>query len=146
MTFTDGRTITSATLNGGSSVTVASGEAIKAVVNVTTNNSGGNQNWRSTGWLIATAQVTCVDHADHNGSGSYSETFEIKAPTVAGTYNAYFIAYSDSGCANQQSVPLVLTNGVTVEPVDTTKPTVSINSATGDPTNAATIPCCSDVQ
>ena len=50
ITFTDSRTITSATLNGGTSVTVAPGASITAVVNVTTAPGGGNQNWHSTGW------------------------------------------------------------------------------------------------
>ena len=143
ITFTDSRTITSVTLNGGSTVTVSPSASITAVVNVTTANGGGNQNWRSTGWLIATSApgaVICIDDTDHEGSGSYSETFTITAPAAAGTYHAYFIAYTDDLCSSQPSNTLTLTNGVTVVPVDDTKPTVIINSATGDPTKAATIP------
>ena len=100
-TFTDSRTVTGATLNGGASVTVASGDPITAVVNVTTDSGGGNQNWRSTGWRISTTappttappSVTCVNHNNHDGSGDYSESFTITAPSGAGIYNAYFIAY-----------------------------------------------------
>ena len=114
-TFTDSRTINSVTLNGGTSVTVSAGESITAVVNVTTDNSGGNQNWRSTGWLIGTAPgvLTCVDHPNHDGSGTYAETFSITAPTT-GTYNAYFVAYANETCSSQPSSTFTLTNAVTV--------------------------------
>ena len=46
-------------------------------------------------------------------SGSYSETFPITAPPTVGTYNAYFIAYSDDGCSNQASNTFTLTGAVT---------------------------------
>src|SRR5688572_16349265 len=129
-TFTDSRTITSVTLNGGTSVTVTSGATISTVMNVTTDNSGGNQNWRATRWLISTtapangAGMTLVDfEPDHEGSGNYSENFSITAPSSPGTYNAYFFAYSDDDGVqnNQASVLFTLTNAVIV-----VAPTVSI--------------------
>lgn len=132
-----GRTITSATLNGTSSVTVATGASITAVVNVTTDNSGGNSNWRSTGWRISGAAggMTCVNHVNHDGASDYSETFTITAPGVTGTYNAYFTVYSDNGCSQGAST-VTLTNGVIVVPPT---PTVtSINRASFDPTKANT--------
>ncbi|MFZ0061836.1 MAG: YDG domain-containing protein [Pyrinomonadaceae bacterium] len=139
-TFTDSRIITSATLDGSTSVAVASGATISATVNVTTNNGGGNSNWRSTGWRISNTPpgtVTCFNNANHDGIGSYSETFNITAPVAAGTYHAYFIAYSDDSCSNQPSNTFQLTNGVVV---DATNPTVtSINRAAGSPTNAPSV-------
>ncbi len=76
-----------------SSVAVAAGASIIAAVNVTTDNGGGNQNWRSTGWRISTTvpgSVTCVNHPNHDGSGTYSETLTITAPSSVGTYNVVF--------------------------------------------------------
>ncbi|MCF8177017.1 MAG: hypothetical protein K9J74_00770 [Sulfuritalea sp.] len=119
------RTINSATLNGGASVTVAPGATITAAVNVTTTGSGSNTRWRSTGWLISTTppgSVTCVDHPNHDVNGSFNETFSITAPLVAGTYSAYFIAYNNDSCSGGASTTYTLSNGVTVtaNPVPTT--------------------------
>ena len=117
--FTDSRLITAATLNGGTSASVTPGASISARVDVTTDNAGGNQNWRSTGWRIATSapgSVTCVNHLNHDGSGSYTETFNATAPLTLGTYNAYFIAYSDDDCKNQASSTFTVPGGgVTVK-------------------------------
>lgn len=111
------RTIASATLNGGSSVTVAPGATITAVVDVTTNGAGAAARWRSTGWSISTTApgaVTCVDHANHNGAGTYSETFSITAPATSGTYNAYFIAYNNDSCSSGASATRTMTGAVIV--------------------------------
>ena len=145
--FTDSRTVGSATLNGGTSVTVAGGATISASVNVTTDNGGGNQNWRSTGWRISTTApgtVTCVNHTDHDGSGSYSETFNITAPATAGTYNAYFVAYSNDTCTAGASNTLPLTNGVTVTGATTLSlavpsPSSVVYASTGPVTFTATL-------
>ena len=111
------RSTSSATVNGAATTTVAGGATITAVVNVTTDNGGGNQNWRSTGWRIAgtaPGTVTCFNNANHDASGTFTETFPITAPAFVATYNAYFIAYSDDACSNQASATFTLTNGVVV--------------------------------
>jgi len=140
-TFTDGRTITSATLNGATSVSVAGAASITAVVNVTTDNGGGNQNWRSTGWSIATTPpgaVTCFNNPNHDGSGNYSETFTITAPATPGTYNAYFIAYSDDACGNQASTTFTLTNSVHVNATNTAPVLGAIGNKTASEGNPLT--------
>lgn len=119
------RTVTSATLNGTTSVTVIPGAAITAVVNVTTDGTGVASRWYSTGWRISTTApgaVTCFDHANHSGAGAYSETFSISAPATPGTYNAYFIAYSDDACSQNASTTYAMASAVTVtqNPVPTT--------------------------
>lgn len=111
------RTITSATLDGGASVTVAPGASIAAVVNLTTDGSGSNGRWRCTAWRIATTApgtVTEVDHVNHESAGSYTESFAMTAPTVTGTYNAYFMGYRDDGCSQGESNIYVLSNAVVV--------------------------------
>src|SRR3954451_18267593 len=132
--FTDSRLITSATLNGGTSVSVAAGASISASVAVTTDNADGNQNWRSTGWRIDTSTpgaVTCVDHANHDGGGSYTESLTLAAPSTSGTYNAYFIAYSDDQCKSQASSTFRVADGVTV----TAKSNQTISFPSNPPTH-----------
>jgi hypothetical protein len=138
-TFTDSRTINSVTLDGGSSVTVAPGASISVNISVTTDNGGGNANWRSTGWLISTTPpgaVACQDHSNHDAIGTFSETFSITAPATAGTYNAYFIAYSNDTCTNQPSTVFTLSNAVTV---------TGANSVTFNATPIADVPAATTV-
>jgi len=114
ITFTDSRTINSATLNGLANVTVTPGATISAVVNATT--SGGDD-WGSTSWLIASSSSTgtCVNTSNHNSSGTYNETFNITAPTTPGTYNTYFRIHTGNSCStSNQSAVLTLSNSVVV--------------------------------
>jgi len=120
--FTDARTIDSVTLNGGSSVTVAPNGSITVVVNVTTA-TPGNPNWGSTRWQIGSSSA-CINHSNHNSSGSYSETLTITAPATAGTYNITITVYQDDTC-NQGASSTTITNGVTVQAPDTTPPVIS---------------------
>ena len=107
--------VTSATLNGAASVTVVDGSTITAIVNASV--AAGSQ-WRSTGWRIAgtaPGTVTCIDHTNHDVAGSFSETFTVTAPSTVGTYDAYFIAYTDDACGANPSSALVLTGGVVTQ-------------------------------
>ena len=47
--------------------------------------------------------MTCVDHANHAGPGTFTETFTITAPAAAGTYNLYLYAYNGDACGSGQS-------------------------------------------
>src|SRR3954453_5946322 len=108
-------TVNSATLNGGSSVTVATGGSITAAVTATSGNGNGNR-VGSIGWRIAPTapgSVTCVNVADHNNT-TRTDSFSITAPTASGTYNAYFVVYTDDACLSSASTPLTLSNSVTV--------------------------------
>jgi hypothetical protein len=129
-TFTDSLTVISATVNGGSSVTLAASGTATANVTVTTSGTV----WHSTGWRVAASAgaFTCVNTPDHNADGSFSEAFTITAPASAGTYNAYFAAYSDAACTTATSPTFTLTNAVTV---DTAAPVVTgVTSSTADGT------------
>ncbi|HVM04742.1 MAG TPA: Ig-like domain repeat protein [Acidimicrobiales bacterium] len=127
-------TVNSATLNGASSVTVTTGASITAAVSVTSGN-GSNNRAGSIGWRIATTPpgtVTCVDITDHNGA-TKTDTFTITAPSATGTYNAYFVAYSDNGCSQNASNVLTLSNAVNVgNPVPTTSGISPASKARGD--------------
>ena len=107
------QTITSATLNGVSSVTVAPSASITVIINVTTAAGGGGVNWQCTTWTV-NGTTTEVDHANHNSAGSYSETFTITAPASSGVYDVSFIAYSNNACALNPSSTYTLTGGITI--------------------------------
>jgi Bacterial Ig-like domain (group 3) len=142
-TFTDARIVTTATLNGATTVTVDAGGSINAIVNVTTNGSGANARWRSTSWTIQTADPTtvnvgnCVDTLNHDPEGAYTESFAIAAPATPGTYNAYFKAHADDTCGGAgggASELFELTNGVVARRPTTTAITSSSNpSVFGSP-------------
>jgi len=113
--FTDSRVVNTVTLNGVATVTVGSGGTITIVVNVTTDNGGGNNDWQSTAWRIGNSGAfTCVNHADHTTSGTYNETFTITAPVTPDTYNISFISYSNDTCTQGASTTFTITNGVVV--------------------------------
>jgi hypothetical protein len=136
----DGRTTSSATLDGGSSVTVLQGASITAAILGLI--SDGND-WEGTQWLISTTSpgaMTCQNSTDR-GSGSFTESFSITAPSVVGTYNAYFRVSGHDSCSNTLGSLLTMLNAVTVTLPDATPPTVTINQAVGqdDPTNNSTI-------
>jgi hypothetical protein len=127
LTFTDSRTINSVTLNGAAAVTVAPGAPITVVINVTTANGGGNQNWRGTSWQVGSSgSGNCFDHPDHEGLGNYTETFVINAPAAPGAYDASFTAFASNACDSQPSEVRTLVKGVTVVVPDAVAPTTNI--------------------
>ena len=112
-TFTDSRTVNSATVDGASSVTVLGGATVSAAVTV--NHAGSDNNWQSTGWRIGTSGAfNCVNHSDHNSDGTQTETFNITAPTSAGTYTVQFQAYNNDTCSSGGSSIFGLTNSLIV--------------------------------
>lgn len=129
--------ITSSTLNGGSSVSVAPSATISANVALT---STSGTDWRSTSWNINGGSFTCVDHANHDTSGNYNETFNITALAAAGTYDVIFRAHTNNSCS-AGTVTRTMNNAITVViplPVltDATK-TIAENSPAG--TNVGTV-------
>jgi cysteine-rich repeat protein len=115
ITFTDSRNIDSAKLNDANSVTVPPSTSITAKVTVTTSGSGSNNNWESTRYLIEGGSWQCVDTPDHTDSGTYTESFNIIAPSSPGVYDVSFRAYRDDSCSQDVSNTYILTNGITVQ-------------------------------
>ncbi len=110
-------TIDSATVDGGSSTSVAPGATVSVSLTVTTSGGGASNDWRSTGWRIAGASgpFTCVNHADYLSSGTFTETFNATAPAAPGTYNLYLVAYRSDTCSGGgSSGQFVLPNAVIV--------------------------------
>lgn len=124
-------TFDSVTVNGGANTSVAPGANVTVVVNLTT--SGGTR-WRSTSWRIGSGATTCVDHANHDSNGSFSETITIAAPAAAGAYNLTVVAGSDNVCGST-TASYTLSNAIIVTP-----PSVaSITRVTASPTASASV-------
>jgi LPXTG-motif cell wall-anchored protein len=112
-TFTDSRTITSVTLDGGSKTTVSPSSTIS--VSITVDTSGqGDRNWKSTGWLIEGGSWTCEDTPDHTSSGNHTESLNITAPINSGIYNVGFQVYKNDNCDSGGSEIYTLVDGITV--------------------------------
>jgi hypothetical protein len=108
----------SGTVNGGASATVAPGATLN--VSLTVSLSSGTQ-WRRTGWEIRdifgnSVSSGCVNTADHTSDGGpYTESFNVTAPNLGGTYTLGVSAYSSSSnCSGTASTPVDLGVNVTM--------------------------------
>lgn len=117
--------ITSVTVNGGSSTTVTPGASIAIKIDVTISKT----NWGSTSWQIGSGPVTCVNHANHNADGSYSESFSITAPSSNGTYAITLVVSSSSACVGGTTTSSTLNNAIRVQPAPSLSKTTSTSSA-----------------
>ncbi|WP_423897061.1 DUF6701 domain-containing protein [Candidatus Pelagadaptatus aseana] len=108
-----GRTIVSVDLNGGAPLPVTVGSGGSVSVDITVSMGGpGNDNWRATQYSFSDGTSGCIDHSNYN-SGTETETFNITAPTTAGTYNLELIAFQNNSCGGGSDVD-VISNAVTV--------------------------------
>lgn len=108
------RTINSATVDGGTSVSVSPATSIRADIQVSTTGNGANGRWRSSSWEIDGTPY-CVNHTDYSSSGgTFSEHFNIVAPLTSGTYAVTFVAYRNNSCSQGASSDYVLNDAVTV--------------------------------
>lgn len=87
--------ITDIDVNGGNSVTVEPSESI--TVSVTVSLSSGSD-WRGTAYRFESGDYTCVDTPNNETNGSHTETFDVTAPTTAGTYDFDIRTYDSSDC------------------------------------------------
>ena len=124
--------ISSATVNGGATTTVLPGATISVVVNVTITSG---TDWRSTSWRIGSGTVNCVNHANHDSNGSYSETLTITAPTVEATYDLSLVASNNNSC-NGTTDTYALNNSIVVSQPPTV---LSINRLTTSPTAESSV-------
>lgn len=127
--------INTATLNGSSSVTVAPSTAVSAAVTVVLT---AGTNWQGTSYQIGAGSTVCVDTANHNTPGTYSESFNITAPASNGTYNVTFIAYGNNACSTGASSSFTLTGGIVVSTPTPTPTPVATPTPTPTPTPGAT--------
>lgn len=112
-----GKTITSATVDGGASTTVAADADISTSITVSTSGGGANKQWESTAWRIATSSGTytgCDDTPSVNATTSTTVAFTTTAPSSDETYNLYLKAYASDGCTGNSSSEFELSGAVIV--------------------------------
>ncbi len=123
--------IDSVSLDGGSSLGIAPGATFPIQVSAT---NDATLNWQSTSWRIASSSgaMTCQDHADHFGSGSSaSETFNVTAPSIAGTYNTYIAVSNNDSCTGTLTTT-TLANSITVAAPTLKKVSSAASAGIGD--------------
>ena len=124
--------ITSATLNGGSSVQVSPGENITVSITAALTDSS---KWKGINWGISSGSMTgtCVNTKNakegtrNNDTGVFTETFTIKAPGQPGLYNASFLADIANNCGRQTGNTVTLPQAVRVG-TNTVPPVIAAHS------------------
>ncbi len=105
----------SATVNAAGSAVVSPGETINVSV---TNTLSASSAWTYSGYTISQSSsgpYTCVDTPDYTTDGTYTESFDITAPTTPGVYNVTFVASDNSGDCNSGTQNLAtLKSGIVV--------------------------------
>lgn len=127
-----GAVITSATLNGNSSVQVEPGANI--IASVTATLTDGTK-WKGTKWGIGTGSLTttCTNTKNakegtrNNATGVFTETFTIKAPAVPGLYNANFMADEANNCGKPISALFQKLQSIRVG-INTVPPVITAHS------------------
>lgn len=123
-------TITSATVNGGSSTLVLPGGDV--LVSLTTNLTN-NSKWKGTNWGITNTGTTPICFNTNNDKdrqsetdGLYTQTFTFTAPAVPGLYNLNLRADEQNNCGKAGSL-FTLLNAVRVG-TDTSAPVIAPHS------------------
>jgi hypothetical protein len=99
ITFTDSRTATAGSVTDN---TVVVNEPMTASVTVQTAGSTGNDDWASTRWTFNDPAATtgCVDfEPDHTTTGTFTESFSLKAPPTVGTFSVTFTPFQNDNCS-----------------------------------------------
>ncbi len=93
-----GRVINSVLLNGSATTIVTGGSTVTVTMQVTTSGNGANNRWKSTSYTLDGSTI-CVNTADKSGSGTYTNNFDITAPSADGNYSVSFYAHRNNGCS-----------------------------------------------
>ncbi len=113
-------TITSVTINGGSTAQVQPGDNINISV---TANLTDKSKWKGTNWSISNNTntfTTCVNSKNskggtqNNDNGLYTETFTIKAPAVPGIYSVNLLTDGANNCGQAAGTPYTIPQAVRV--------------------------------
>ena len=111
-------------------------------MSVTTTGAGAAHAWNSSRWAFATSApaagaMACVDHPNHAGPGTFTESFTITAPAAAGTYNLYLVRLQRRRLRLAARAPC----SRVASALDNVAPTVTINQAAAqlDPTRTSPI-------
>lgn len=108
------RVINSVTLDGGATTTVTPGSTVTVSLTVTTSGNGSNDDWDSTSYTL-NGVTTCVNTPNHNGDGTYTESFTVTVPAAVGSYSISFYAHRNGSCnPGSDSNNFSVSNGIVV--------------------------------
>lgn len=94
-----GRTINTATVDGGSSTDVALGASVTVALNVTTSGTNNNNNWRSISYTL-NASTVCLSEPNITSAGTYNHSFTITAPNTVGSFSLAVSIHKNDSCGN----------------------------------------------
>ncbi|MDY0097131.1 MAG: choice-of-anchor K domain-containing protein [Candidatus Dojkabacteria bacterium] len=110
----DTPTLTTAMVNNMPYVFVPPSTPIEVTITVETSGSGSEDDWRSSQYQIEGDSWVCVNTSNHSGDGTYTEDFDIVAPSTVGTYNLSLRAYNGDSCSGGVSPDYTMTDAITV--------------------------------
>ncbi len=110
----DTPTLTTAMVNNMPYVFVPPSTPIEVTITVETSGSGSEDDWRSSQYQIEGGSWVCVNTSNHSGDGTYTEDFDIVAPSTVGTYNLSLRAYNGDSCSGGVSPDYTMTDAITV--------------------------------
>lgn len=129
-------------VNGMPYVSVPPSTNITVKLQVTTSGSGGDNNWRATGYKIDSGSWICINTSDHYSSGTYTEEFGIITPSTVGSYNLSLLAYSENGCTGLVSNEVTLTDAIKVV---TSSPSLTPPTLTDNPSDPISLTSVSGI-
>lgn len=121
-----------ASFNGVSQVTVYPSAPITATLAVTTSGSGTTNDWSSSQYLIeGGAWSTCDSSPNFTSGGTNTDTLNITAPSVVGTYDLSFRVFNSNTCTGAAGTfaETVLTDAITVSTIATVPITETFGSS-----------------
>lgn len=112
-------TTDSVTVNGNPNISVDPNASIS--IAVTVNMTAQSNDWSSTSYAISSSlpdSYSCYNNPDHTGISTYTESFDVIAPSTPGTYNLYIRTHSTNSCGGTpQGTLYTLSNSVVVTPI-----------------------------
>jgi hypothetical protein len=116
--FTDSLLPTGATVNGASAIVVGPGDPVPGGLTTTIGTGTEPNAWQATKWTIGSA-TDCQNKGladDHSTNGTFSEFFDMTAPSTPGTYSVTMQPYDSGTCmSGTGGSTFTLSNAVTVD-------------------------------
>ena len=107
-------TLSTAMVNNMPYVFVPPSTEIEVTLKVVTSGPSSEDDWRSSEYQIEGGSWVCVDTPNHNGDGTYTESFDIDAPNTVGVYDLNLRAYNGDSCSGGVSPDYTMTDAITV--------------------------------
>ncbi len=115
--------LASGAVNNQTQVTVFPSALITVTIKAITSGRNSEDDWHSSQYRIGDSDWECVNTEDHNGDGTYTESFDINAPFDVGSYDLSLNVYNGDNCSGgSDPTPYVMKEAITVVPPVTNPP------------------------